>query len=94
MSEEQPKSVEEKRREFLEGKMAEIRIVQEEGLGALRIFDCCAEEDERELANAYQAFATAQLPRDKDKLNQVWIDLQAYCVYLASKFATAWYELK
>lgn len=85
-------SVEEKRKAFLEGKIKEIKQVQEEGLAMLQIFDACGEAEEGPLNDALQAFSTAELPRDKDKLNQCWLDFQAHCYYLAWRFADAWYS--
>lgn len=91
---EAPRTVEEKRKAFLEEKMAQIRNVQEQGLPLLRLFACCAEEDDQSLSTAYAAFATAQLPRDKAKLEAVWLEFQTQTSYLAWKFVTAWFGLQ
>jgi hypothetical protein len=86
-------SVEDKRRAFLESKLADIQRVQEDGFALLRLVGRCAQEDEDTIAAAHAVFANAELPRDKAKLEHVWIEFQAQCLYWAYQYVDGFCKL-
>lgn len=85
--------VEAKRKIFIDNKLAIIESVRINGIQLTKDIGGDTAAEERELDATALTFATAQLPRDRAKLEETWVEFQNQCYYYGWKFAHTFCQL-